>query len=453
MKSFAERNPFIIGAVGISLTAGIVVTALQYNKLPFVDSAQHYSAYFAEAGGLKPGAAVQVAGYRVGDVSSIDLDGTRVLVRFNVDNNVHLGEQTEANIRTKSLLGAKVLEVTPRGDGQLSVIIPIERTRAPYQLPDALGDLSATISGLNTHTVSDAMATLAQTFSDTPPDLKVAVQGVARFSQTLDNRDAQLRKLLVNANKSTAVLSDRADNIAELIFDTNALLAQLQTQSVALKQISSNLSAFAQQLSGFIRDNRTELRPALDKLNSVLSIVDNRKERITEAIKYLNQYAMSLGESVASGPFFKAYLANLMPGQFVQPFVDAAFSDLGLDPNVLLPSQRTDPQIGQPATPPLPMPYPRTGQGGEPRRNLPDAVTGKPGDHPCGPPGMALPGPGCYPYRQPPPAPTPGGPPPGPPAPAPAGQQSIPQPTLSPIYVNDPGEPPATMPTPMNGGH
>ena len=75
--------------------------------------------------------------------------------------------------------------------------------------------------------------------------------------------------------------------------------------------------------------------PALDKLNGVLTIVDNRKERVQKSIKLLNTYAMSLGESVASGPFFKAYVVNLLPGQFVQPFVDAAFSDLGLDPNVL----------------------------------------------------------------------------------------------------------------------
>ena len=147
---------------------------------------------------------------------------------------------------------------------------------------------------------------------------------------------------------------------------------------------------------------------------------------------------MSLGESVSSGPFFNAYIVNLLPGQFVQPFIDAAFSDLGLDPNVLLPSQRTEPPTGQPGTPPLPMPYPRTGQGGEPRRTLPDAITGNPGDHPC-----LLPGTGCYPYREPPPAPPPGGPPPGPPAAAPPGLGSVPQPTPSPIFVPAPGEVPA----------
>ena len=156
---------------------------------------------------------------------------------------------------------------------------------------------------------------------------------------------------------------------------------------------------------------------------------------------------MSLGESVSSGPFFKAYVVNLFPGQFVQPFVDAAFSDLGLDPATLLPSQLTEPQTGQPGTPALPVPYPRTGQGGQPRLTLPDAITGKPGDQPCGPPGVALPGPGCYPYREPPPAPPPGGPPPGPPAPSPPDIASVPLPTPSPVYVPAPGEVAPTQPT------
>ncbi len=417
VRPFAERNTFVIGLLGVCLLMAATTLALEYDKLPFVSGTRHYSAVFSESGGLQEGAAVQVAGSRVGEVTSVDLDGARVLVDFTVDKTIRLGARTEANIRTKSLLGAKVLEITPRGDGGLSGTIPLERTRSPYQLPDALGDLSATIDGLDTNTVSDSLATLANTFKDTPPQLKLAVDGVGRFSQILSSRDTALRELLANAHKATTVLADRADEIAGLVAKSNALLAELRTQTDALEQISHNLSALANQLSAFVNENRTQLRPALDKLTVVLSIVDKHKAGLQQAIKYLNQYAMSLGESVASGPFFKAYIANLLPGQFVQPFVDAAFSDLGLDPNVLAPSQRTDPQTGQPATPPLPVPFPRTGQGGQPRLTLPDAITGNPGDQGCGPPGIPLPGPtGCYPYREPTPAPPPGGPPPGPPA-------------------------------------
>ncbi|MCW2689789.1 MAG: Virulence factor Mce family protein, partial [Mycobacterium sp.] len=370
----------------------------------------------------------------------------RVLVKFNVAKNIRRGERTEAAVKTKSLLGAKTLEVTPRGDGQQSDAIPTDRTRPAYQLPDALGELTETISGLNTDQLSQSLAVLSETFADTPPDLKIAVAGVARFSETLNKRDAELRNLLANANKATSVLRERSDQVVSLIADTNALLVQLQSQSIALDQISSNISAVTQQIKGFIAENRDTLKPALDKLNGVLAIVDNRKERVQKAIKGLNKYALGLGESVGSGPFFKADVANLFPGQFVQPFVDVAFSDLGLDPNVLLPSQRTDPQVGQPGTPALPIPYPRTGQGGEPNLNLPDAITGKPGDP-------------RYPYREPLPAPPPGGPPPGPPAASPPNQQNVPtQP--GPLELPAPGQIPPTTgqlpapaaPVPPDGG-
>jgi phospholipid/cholesterol/gamma-HCH transport system substrate-binding protein len=160
-----------------------------------------------------------------------------------------------------------------------------------------------------------------------------------------------------------------------------------------------------------------------------LSILDNRKKELQRTVTLFRRYAMSFGEVLGSGPYFKASLVNLLPGQFVQPFIDAAFSDLGVDPNVKLPSELVDPAIGQPGTPALPVPYPRTGQGGEPNLTLPDAITGNPGDP-------------RYPYREPLPAPPPGGPPPGPPAPAPPGIVGpMPYTGPTPIYVPAPGEP------------
>ena len=452
MKSFQERNAIVIGVIGVLAIAVVLLTAVNYTKLPFVNRDKVYQAYFAEAGGLRTGSAVEVSGFAVGAVASIKLERGQVLVKFTVADNVRLGDRTEAAIKTKSLLGAKILDISPRGNGTQTAPIPMERTTSPYQLPDALGDLSATISGLNTNQLSDSLSALANTFKDTPPDLKVAVQGVARFSQTLDARDAELRNLLSNAKKATRVLSQRSDEVVTLIADTDALLLQLRSQSMALEQISTNVSAVTRQLKRFIDENKQTFKPALDKLNDVLTIIDNRKEAVQKAIKGVNIYAMSLGESVSSGPFFKAYVANLLPGQFVQPFVDAAFSDLGLDPHVLLPSDRSDPQTGQPATPPLPLPYPRTGQGGQPNRTLPDAITGNPGDRPCSLPGR--PGaPGCYPYREPLPAPPPGGPPPGPPAPIPPELRGAqPQQTPRDILVPAPNEVPATQTAPAQAG-
>src|SRR5260370_16920444 len=208
---------------------------------------------------------------------------------------------------------------TAGGGGQLAGTIPADRTTPAYQLPDALGDLTATISGLNTDQLSQSLAVLSDTFSHTPPALKVAVQGVARFSDTLDQRDAQLRNLLANANKATAVLAERSDQVVSLIANTNALLVQLQSQSSALDQISSNISAVTRQLKGFIAENRETFKPAIDKLNGVLTIVDNRKGKVPESIKKLNAYAPPLAESLSSPPSFHAPLAPPPPPPFVHP--------------------------------------------------------------------------------------------------------------------------------------
>ena len=100
MKTFAERNPLVVGALGVAITVSVVLGALNYGKLPFINTNRQYSAYFAEAGGLLTGAAVQVSGFKEGRVNSIDLDGARVLVRFEVDKSVRLGDRTEAAIKT-----------------------------------------------------------------------------------------------------------------------------------------------------------------------------------------------------------------------------------------------------------------------------------------------------------------------------------------------------------------
>lgn len=425
VKPIAERNRLTVGIVGIAIVVALVIAAFSYDRIPLVNGTTDHSAYFAEAAGIKPGSEVRVSGMSVGRVSRVRLEGTKVLVDFTVRNGVELGDRTEAAIKTETVLGNKMLEITPRGDGALTGTIPLERTNSPYDLPTALGDLTTTISALDTTQLSSALTTLADTFKDTPPELRMALEGVARFSDTLNTRDAQLRNLLADANKVTAVLGKRSDHIASLVVNTNSLLSEVLSQRDSVDALMGNITAASQQISGLVADNRTQLKPAVDELNGVLTILDNRKAELQRVLYLLRRYAMSFGEVLGAGPFFKASVVNLAPGQFAQPFIDAAFSDLGLDPNVLLPSELVDPGVGQPGMPALPVPFPRTGQGGDPHLTVPDAITGNQD------PNLPAQFPGRYPYREPLPAPPPGGPPPGPPALAPAPGE-LPPPTVGP---------------------
>src|SRR5699024_1818213 len=142
---------------------------------------------------------VRVAGVRVGSVTDVCLDGERVRVDFRVDD-AWLGDRTAAAIRVKTLLGQKYLALDPKGDRALDAgrSIPLDRTMAPYDVMEAFSDLSGTLDDIDTDQLARSFRTMSDTFAGTPDEVSGALDGLTRLSNTIANRDQQLKELLDN---------------------------------------------------------------------------------------------------------------------------------------------------------------------------------------------------------------------------------------------------------------
>ena len=82
---------------------------------------------------------------------------------------------------------------------------------------------------------------------------------------------------------------------------------------IPIDALMNNLTAVSQQISGLVDDNRTQLKPALDKLNGVLGILDNRKQELQRTLYLLRRYAMSFGEVLGAGTVLQGLVVNLRP--------------------------------------------------------------------------------------------------------------------------------------------
>ncbi|MET0996429.1 MAG: mammalian cell entry protein, partial [Mycobacterium sp.] len=80
---------------------------------------------------------------------------------------------------------------------------------------------------------------------------------------------------------------------------------------------------------GLVHDNEAQLQPFLGKLDTVVGILQNNKDNLSQGIDGLGTYVGTLGDTVASGPFSYAYVQNLVPAQYTQPLINAMF---GLPP-------------------------------------------------------------------------------------------------------------------------
>lgn len=314
MIPFRERNPVPIGATGLLALGLALLLAFNMDAIPFLGGGDRYSAAFSEAGGLRAGDDVRVAGVKVGEVDGVDLDSGHVRVDFRVDKPAAFGETTGASIRIQTILGKKFLSLEPDGDGQLAAgsEIPLDRTVSVYDVITAFSDLTEVNEGIDTDQLATSLDTLATEFRNTPEEVKGSLEGLSRLSQTIASRDDELGRLLESTREVSQVLADRDRELERLITDANLLLDELEKRQDDISRLLDATVALSEQVTGLVQDNRAELKPALDKLNEVLTLLEDNKADIERGLELMAPFTRVFANTLGTGRWFDTYVSNLL---------------------------------------------------------------------------------------------------------------------------------------------
>ncbi|MFE2653687.1 MlaD family protein, partial [Streptomyces sp. NPDC059346] len=226
-----ERNPVAVAVVGLLVLALVGLAAWRADSLPFVAGGTSYSADFTESAGLEDGDEVRIAGVKVGEVTGVSLDGSKVRVDFRVED-AWIGDSSTVGIAIKTLLGEKYLAVDPLGDAPQDPgsRITAGRTTSPYDVTQAFNGLGETIGEIDTAQLAKSFDTISATFKDSPPHVRSAADGLSALSRTVSERDAQLATLLSSSKKLTRTLAGKKSSFEMLLEDGNLLLGEIQAR-------------------------------------------------------------------------------------------------------------------------------------------------------------------------------------------------------------------------------
>jgi phospholipid/cholesterol/gamma-HCH transport system substrate-binding protein len=296
-KTFAERDQVRLGVLGTVVLVAVVVGAFM---VPTVIGGRQLVAEFAEVGGLASGDPVVVSGLKVGSVDGVELAGDRVDVTFSVtDNNVRLGDGTGAAIKAETALGRKELALTPSGSGDLRRI-PLSRTTVPYDVTEALSNVTSDVSQVDTGKLSSSLDTLSDTFKDTPPQVKAVLDGLSRLSTNV-----------------SGVLAQRDHQLVKILGQGSSLLASLNQRGAAIRSLLANSVAVSDQLSGLVADNKAQLDPSLKQLDDLLTVLRQNRDQLGQVLDRAGPLVREIGEAVGSGPFVDTQVGNLVPTNLV----------------------------------------------------------------------------------------------------------------------------------------
>jgi phospholipid/cholesterol/gamma-HCH transport system substrate-binding protein len=257
--------------VGGTVLVTIIVFVWLFNFLKgkdFISSKAHYYTIYDKIGGLAESSPVEINGYKVGVVQSIDFidaKSGRLLVDFAVNRNFKLPKNTIAEIVPVSLLGGmKVQFVYGNGPGTYSngdtipghlaesIIDKVETEFLPVkdQISNLIIVLDSVISSINDVLDADFKKNLGNTFSN----LKSTTESLDKI---IGSKESELKATLDNVNKFTKMLADNAEKMNRSFGNLEAI-----TDTIAAADIYSTVS---------------NLKASLEKVSLLIENLNNGK--------------------------------------------------------------------------------------------------------------------------------------------------------------------------------
>jgi phospholipid/cholesterol/gamma-HCH transport system substrate-binding protein len=284
--------------VGAAALLTIVVFIWLFNFLKgkdFLKSTAIYYSVYDKVGGLAESSPVEVNGYKVGVVRSldfIDAQSGRLLVVFSVNKNFKLPKNTVAEIVPVSLLGGmKVQFVYGKGPGTYA-----EGDTIPGRLAESLMDKIDTEILPVKEKISNLIVVLDSVISSVDeimnPEFKKELSGTishlnnatGSLDKVLGSKEKELTATLDNINKFTNMLSDNSGKMTktfsklETITDTlasadiSASVTNLKASLVKAASLMDNLNKGKGSAGQFLTNDTlyTNLNSSLESLNMLL---------------------------------------------------------------------------------------------------------------------------------------------------------------------------------------
>ncbi len=309
-RSFAEHNTVAIAIVCLIAIAVVFTLTLRVEALPVIGGGKVHKAVFAEAGGLKEGNEVRVAGVKVGKVTDIDLAGNTVVVKFRI-KDTRLGAQSTAAVRVKTLLGQKYLAIDPLGRETLKGPIPLSQTTTPYDVNAALSDLSTTVDEIDTAQMEASFEALSEAFRDTPESVQTMLEGLTALSRTISTRDEELAALLDSSETITGTLAARNQEFEGIITNSGQLVDELERRRTAIHDLLEGSARLGKELQGLVADNEATLAPALERLDEVSRILTENQADLDRSIAALGPYYRMVASTMGNGHWIDSYICGM----------------------------------------------------------------------------------------------------------------------------------------------
>jgi len=279
------RTVAVVTVVGLLATVGYVMWPREDQK--------YVSATFPRTVALYEGSEVKILGVPVGEVETVDPQGTHVDVRFWYDPELaKVPADAKAVIVSPSVVGDRFIQLTPAYTGGPTLPdganLGMTRTAEPAELDEiygALNDLNVALGpkGANANgSLSNLLDATARNFEGQGEQFHQTIKDLGKFTGTLDSNKEELFGSLRQLARFTAMLRRNDTNVRAFNRNLAQMSVFLEGERDDLSGAMANLGRAMDDITTFVRGNRRLVRENVQGLVDVSNVLVKQRAALKE---------------------------------------------------------------------------------------------------------------------------------------------------------------------------
>lgn len=274
----------VVIAIGVYLIVAAVAVGIGF---VYLSPPGHRTVVFLidDGAAIRPGEEVRVAGVPSGRVTSVRLLDDAVRVELAIDDGIFVGDRSAVEVRMLTAAGGYYVNVESMGMTPLgSAVIPADRARSPYQLPQLLADSAVKLEQVNAPQLGADLDRLAKGLETNPGAITTITRGVQVLAQVVKQQRTQLRTVFDTAQEFVNSAEQNRPMLIELLQNAALLLTLWDGIKFGLSQAAIGLGRMLTVIGDvgveFYNIHRDWLLDAMQRTNNALNVINTDIPRI-----------------------------------------------------------------------------------------------------------------------------------------------------------------------------
>jgi phospholipid/cholesterol/gamma-HCH transport system substrate-binding protein len=326
MKRASLAGPVIKSVIFIVVT--VTVTTILGLSIAHtgVSATVGYQAVFTNVTGLNVGDDVDIAGVRIGDVTSISVyQRNKALVGFAIQAGRRLPASVTATIKYLNLVGQRYIELG-QGAGPLNqalpqgATIPVSQTAPALDLTELFNGFQPLFQALTPGDVNQLSSEIIQVFQGESPNITQLVATVGSLTTALSTRDQVIQQVIGNLNAVLHTVSVRSGELAGFVNTLQDLVSGLAADRQPIGSAISALANLSSATAGLLQVSRPALSQDITQLGRVSQNLASNSGLVNSFLKTLPVKMSQIARLASYGSWLNFFMCDALVSGVTEKF-------------------------------------------------------------------------------------------------------------------------------------